>query len=424
MDMENPQEFKMHKCRYCGNEDYSKMFDVGVLPLGHPVDYSKVPQGYRWVAELGYMKCKKCQLVQTKHTVPAEQLVQENVILSNVSNIISDHYWEYVSKFRDLIGLSNDDLVVEIGCSDAALLDAFVQQGFGNVLGIEPAPHPFIDYKVELVEDFFTVPVVRRLREAGKVPKLIIANSVILLIPEIDEFFNALDDYMDPGSFFVIEIPYFCDYIRAFRMDCFAHLRANWFTLQSLAHVYSEHNMQFVEIEHLSNFRSGTLRITVQKSECKVDNEKFLQSADEHIRWLVEEENRITSEDFAAEFESKINALRERVRGEVLKFAESGIPVYGYGGGIKASGIINWLGLTEREIKLTVDIDPNKHGRCIPCTEIPIRPVETLFEDRENESIALFVLAMDHLKHIRAEIEPKLRETDRLVQVLPEFKVF
>ena len=224
-----------------------------------------------------------------------------------------------------------------------------------------------------------------------------------------------LANLMKKGSFSVIEVPYFNDCLNTFRIDGFVHLRCYWFTVNSLIYAFDKHNIEIVSIEHDINYRAGTLRVIAKKEYSKGNLKPDL------LDWKNKEVEELNSRLFSS-FRDKINELRDNIKAKIAEFTEKKILIYGYGGGLKASTLVNWLNLTSKEIKMVVDVDPNKHYKMIPIANIPIKPVSGLFNQGKNAKIAVIILALDHVNEVETLLLRRLRKGSLIIRPLPEFK--
>jgi SAM-dependent methyltransferase len=391
------------------------VFELGTLPLGFPIEPSKALANQVWRQKLELVICKRCYLVQTVHKIPKEELVSENLYSSSSSKLVSDHDEQFSSNIPSLLSLSKDSLILEIGCGDGSLLEKFYQKGFSNLIGIEPSAHSEKGYPFEVITDFLNADVVRVLSNRGKYPDCIIAKHVIDLVPDLDLLFSNLANLMKNGAFVIIEVPYLIDFLNAFRIDGFAHLECCWFTINSLIYALDKYNMGIVSIEHETNYRGGTLRVIAKKGYQKEISNLILD-------WKNKEVEELSPRSFNA-FRDKIDRLRRDIRSKIAELTEEKkIPIYGYGGGLKASTLVNWLNLTSKEIKMVVDIDHNKHYKMIPIANIPIKPVPSLFNLAQNAKIAVIILALDHVNEVEAILSKRLGKGSLIIHPLPEFK--
>lgn len=405
----------LNSCRLCGNRTFEKVFELGTLPLGFPIEPSNALTNQVWRQKLELAICNQCYLVQTVHKVSKEKLLSENLYLSESSKLVSDHDEQFSSDIPHLLSLSKDSLILEIGCGDGSLLERFYQKGFNSLIGIEPLIHPKKEYPFEVIVDSFSAKVVRTLKSRGEHPNCIIANYVVELVPDLDLFFSNLANLMKKGAFLVMEVPYFGDFLNTFRIDGFAHARCNWFTINSLIYALDKHNMGIANIEHDKDYRGGTLRV-IAKKEYQSEISSLL------LNWKIKEMEELNSRLFSS-FRHKIDKLRYDIKTKIAELIEVGeISIYGYGAGVKSSTLVNWLNLTSKEIKMVADIDPNKHNKMIPIANIPVKPVSDLFNEGEKSKIAVINLALDHTNEVEALLLRRLGKGSLIIHLIPEFK--
>jgi len=385
--------------------------ELGNFPLGFPINNKSTSKGI-WSRELILTICNRCLLVQTKNKIPSQKLQGENLYSSNKLKIVSEHDKSFLRKIKPFIKISKNSKILEIGCGDGSLLEEFKSKGFENVIGIEPSPHLDKKYEFEVIRGFFDKKIITLLKSQKKVPDLIISNYVIELIPNLKEFFENLSKLMINSAFVVFEVPYFNDSVKKLRIDAFPHLRCNWFTVNSLVYAFKNNRIEIIDIDHDKNYRGGTLRIIGKKTNQKPTINSKLD------KWVKEERNELVSQ-FFKNFNNKLEFARNNILLNLKKLPKQ-LPICGYGGGLKASILVNWLKLTSNNIKFVVDIDSNKHDKFIPIANIPIKPITEL----KKRKIIVIILALDHQKEILQFLRHELKSGSLIIHLLPEFRSF
>jgi len=406
----------MNSCCLCGNTAFIDVFNLGPLPLGFPMEPDQMASEAVWRKDYQLVLCNNCLLGQTIHKVPDQKLTAENLYLSKRVKAVSDHDRDFALHIPSQLSLQTDSMIMEIGCGDGSLLEQFQKAGYSKLLGIEPSPHGG-DYPFDIVTDYFNSKIVDQLIAQNQQPDLVIANYVIELIPDLHEFFKNLAELMKDGSFLVIEVPYLNSFLNGFRLDGFAHLRCNWLTMESLMWAFKKFGFRVKDIFLDETYRGGTLQAVAQRSSADVLS--IPSSLAERLR---QEKDELTAPFFSA-LRSKIDLYRDATRDKINDLCNKGVSLYGYGGGLKASTIVNFLGLTTSQITMTIDIDPNKQNKVIPVANIPIRPRDELFYENTKE-IGVIMLALDHLAEAEDYLKGRLRKGSLLIHVLPEYETF
>lgn len=402
----------IERCRLCEASTLHFVFDLGVLPLGFPVALEEARSEKLWRERLVIHLCEQCGLAQTGRNVPPEQLITENLYASSVAQVVRTHDEKFVREVVQQLGLRKDTLILEIGCGDGVLLRCFHRWGFNNLIGIEPAIHPSVVYPFPVIRSFFNAQVVQRLIHDGKQPDLLICNYVLELVPEIRNFFANLRNVMKDGSYLVVEVPYFLDSVRNRRVDGFVHLRCLWFTLTALVYAFQHHGLEVVTIEYDEVYRGGTLRAVCRKVA-------FSTSLSEGIQRRLEEERAFLFGKQLGSLQSELKGLRRNLQEHLDALVKSGIAVYGYGAGLKACTLLNWLNLDHDSIVMVVDRDPNKQGKAVPIVSIPIGSPDKL---PSTVPVAVLMLALDHITEVERFLRSHLAPGSQIVHLLPCFR--
>ena len=396
-------------CLLCGAGSLERLFDLGVLPLGFPVTAAQA--GSVWRAPLAMAICRRCSMVQTEYQLPADLLLTETFYTSHRSASIADHDRAFADALlaRGVAGV--DSLILEVGCSDGALLDKLRERGFRRLLGVDPSPHQGHVYHAEVIAGLFDTAMVQRLCGQRRAPDLVIANHVLDGVPRPGEFIADLGRVLTPGGALVLEIPYVVDFVKAFRLDGFVHSRNSWFTAAALVHALRAASLRVDDIEHDEVYRGGTLRAFARRAPGAE-----LSPA---VTALLGREAVALSAASLAAFRDEVAARRTRILAGLR--ALSGTPLYVYGGGLKAAAVLNWLAVTRRDVVCAVDNDPHKQGRLIPGVDVPIEPVDTLW--RQLTPIAVLNLALDHRAEVEPQLAARLPAGSTIVDALPEWRV-
>jgi novobiocin biosynthesis protein NovU/D-mycarose 3-C-methyltransferase len=382
---------------------------LGNIPLGNPV----VAQSEVWSADFELEKCNQCGFIQTVNKVPFEKLAEENYYVSSVSEAVLRHYeWMlgYIEKFDEV---KKEDLVLEIGCGDGALLNILNQAGYKNLIGVEPNKYEVKNKKYELINDFFSADVALSLKNQGKFPKLIILNSVIETIPDLGNFFKELFQFMNEGTLFFIEVPHFVAYFNNRRIDAFSHLTSNWFTVSFFNDLAKNYHFEMIDVS-IDTYRGGSIYLMGKK-----ESEKSSGFAiPELIQKIINEEKEVLNDASVEKFRVEINQIKTELNEQLSNFIAKGFTVSGYGGGLKASTLLNWLDASM--LDFVVDKDPYKIGKFIPRLNIPILGIEAL-RNKEAKKVVIN-LAINFKEEVEKSLFDCLENGDVIVHLFPKIE--
>ncbi len=392
----------------CTAGNFSDILSLGELPLGNPVGEDRKEGA--WKGEFVLSRCNQCGCIQTNSTVPDEELRREAFYVSAHTQAIVTNYQRQITNLESNTGITKESKILEVGCGDGLLLNLFYEKGYRNLLGVEPNSFPE-KYPVEIIRDFFNDTTPDLIRSRNFLPGLVICNSVIETIPGLQSFFRNVSSLMKPGTFMFVEVPYLPGYLDGKRLDAFSHLTANWFTAESIASICKAWSFDVHHFVIDDQYRGGSMLITLRKRM----NEKSMHSAD-FLKILTTEKTRFENGYFR-NLDQETASLRKRIKESVDSLNKEGYLLVGYGGGLKAATTLNWLGLNSQSVSFAVDRDKYKHGKFIPGTGIPIKPLEELTGEGK---IAVIVFALHYLEEVLAYLKSILSRDARVIIPLPE----
>jgi len=106
-------------------------------PVNQMVEIGAVQRQQTWFPT-NLMHCPNCELVQLGVAVdPTIIFPPEYPYTSGMTRILRDNFADLYAESSKMLGLGNDDLVIDIGSNDGTLISNF-QNGGHRVLGIEP----------------------------------------------------------------------------------------------------------------------------------------------------------------------------------------------------------------------------------------------------------------------------------------------
>jgi hypothetical protein len=92
------------------------------------------------------------------------------------------------------------------------------------------------------------------------------------------------------------------------------------------------------------------------------------------VDWLIEQEIKMRFDSPAPfrEFESRVYAHRKSLRSLIDVLNADGSRVLGYGASTKGNVLLQFCGLTAKDLPVIAEINPDKFGSYTPRTHIPI----------------------------------------------------
>jgi len=371
-------------CIVCGSGDLTPFLDLGSTPLANRFLAREDLEMPEPTYPLRVAFCADCSHVQLSEVVPPREMFEDYLYVSSASDTLRDHLVDLSAIMTDRRGLTTDNLVIDIGCNDGALLEGF--QRFGvRTLGVDPAQNLADltrDSGIERHVDLFDSRSADEIVDTWGRAALITATNTFPHIPDLHDFMEGIEKALEPGGAFVVEAHYLLDMIEQSAFDTIYHEHVSYWSLGPMMRLLEQHGFQVVDAERVP-LHHGQLRVTMQR--------KGERDADARVDQIlaVERERGLgrlrTIESFAER-----TANVKRVLSRMLEEGRSaGLRVVGYGAPAKGNTLLSYLEIGPDKIGYIVDRSPLKQGRFTPGSHIPIVPVERLLED-QPDAVVLF----------------------------------
>ncbi len=373
-------------CLFCTAPLRSTVVDLGMSPLCESFLTEDSLNQMEPFYPLKARVCERCFLVQLEEYVSPEEIFSEYAYFSGYSDSWVEHARRYVSMVIDRFSLTTDDPVVELASNDGYLLRHFVDLGH-RPLGIEPARNIAASANaagIETISEFFGQALAERLVAERGLARLVIGNNVLAQVPDINDFVGGVKTLLAPNGIATLEFPHLAKLIEGNQFDTIYHEHFFYVSLLSVHEIFASHGLELFDVDELAT-HGGSLRIYARHESANA----LPQSGP--VADLLTREKASGLGDIAAYTE--FGAQVERTKRDLLSFLidcrSRGQSIVGYGAPGKGNTLLNYCGIGTDFLEFTVDRNPYKHGRYLPGTHIPVRPVEELVKRRPDVVLIL-----------------------------------
>ena len=135
--MKIPKTKKISRCRLCFNKNLLKIHSFGNLFVSNFVLKKNIKKGIK--APLVLVYCKKCKLLQLKHSAPQEIMYKKFYwYRSGITDTMKMALKDIFLTVKKMSILNKGDTILDIGANDGTLLKYFKNENYTTV-GCEPA---------------------------------------------------------------------------------------------------------------------------------------------------------------------------------------------------------------------------------------------------------------------------------------------
>ncbi len=404
------------KCRHCSSQLDVACLDLGTAPPSNSYltkAQLSLPESY---FPLRLLLCESCFLVQTEDFAQRESLfTKDYAYFSSYSSSWLAHAQTYVHAMRNRFSLNSDSLVVEVAANDGYLLQYVRALGI-PCYGIEPTASTAAVAKqhgLEIIEEFFGEALANHLRAQGKQADLIAANNVLAHVPDINDFVRGFAQLLKPTGVATFEFPHLLNMVQLNQFDTAYHEHYSYLSLTAVKKIFESNGLHVFDIEQLST-HGGSLRVYAQNGSHHAISERVENCL------AIEKEAGMLGRDFYLNFQNNAERAKYALLEQLIQFKRDGLSVVAYGAAAKGNTLLNFAGIRTDLVQFVVDKNPQKQGKYLPGSRVPIVDVEYLRQQRPDRIVifpwnlekeitqelsfvrewgAQFVIAIPHLRN-------------------------
>ena len=360
--------------------------DLGAAPLSNAFLREEDLDGMEPFYPLHARVCDSCLLVQVGEFEPPERIFCDYAYFSSYSDSWLAHCRDYVSMACGRFPLGPASRVVEIASNDGCLLQSFIERGI-PVLGIEPAANvaaAAVSRGVPTQTRFFGAATAAALLADGYAADLLLGNNVLAHVPRLNDFVEGLRILLKPAGAVTMEFPHLMRLIERNQFDTIYHEHFSYFSFMTVRGVFARHGLTIFDVEELPT-HGGSLRIFARHAAAGEP------AVGERVARLLGRErdaglDRPATYDGFAE---KAQAVKRDLLSFLIRVRAEGKTVAGYGAPAKGNTLLNYCGIRTDFLDYTVDRSPEKQGRYLPGTRIPVRAPDEIRRTRPDYVLIL-----------------------------------
>ncbi|MGK5629815.1 class I SAM-dependent methyltransferase [Streptomyces sp. URMC 123] len=374
-------------CRICANRELLPVLDLGeqaltgVFPKSRDEAVPSVP--------LELVKCSPagCGLVQLRHTPDPNLMYGDGYgYRSGIRPFMVEHLRGKVAAIRELVELGPEDLVVDIGSNDSTLLRGYPEEGGPRRVGIDPTSGKFrhlYPRDVELVVDYFSREAFED-RFGSRRAKVVTSIAMFYDLPDPMRFMRDVHDILAEDGIWVMEQSYMPAMLEADAYDIVCHEHLEYYALQQIEWMAERVGLTVIKAE-LTEVYGGSLCVTLAKSATRYPKD---EAGLARVRARETEAKLDTMGPYEA-FARRVRDQRDALVAFLDRSREAGLRTLGYGASTKGNVILQYCGLTERDLPCIGEVSEEKAGRFTPGSGIPIVSEEEAKAQQPDQLLVL-----------------------------------
>jgi NDP-4-keto-2,6-dideoxyhexose 3-C-methyltransferase len=363
---------KVEKCRICGNTHLECVLDLGEQMLTGVFPREK--NAKVTVGPLRLVKCtggdEVCGLLQMEHSYDLGEMYGENYGYRSGLNVsMVSHLHSKVKKILTQVELREGDLVIDIGSNDSTTLQAYPDASV-SLVGIDPTGVKFHSYyppHIQLIPDFFSSALVKA-RFPGKKAKVVTSFAMFYDLEDPTDFMRQVYEVLADDGVWVFEQSYMPTMLETNSYDTVCHEHLEFYALKQIKWMADKVGFRIIDVE-FNDVNGGSFSITVAKAKGNLTIVPSVQK--------ILDAEREQGLDTLAPYQAFAKRA-EQTKNDLLAFIKNahaqGKTIAALGASTKGNVLLQYCGLTEKDIAFVGEVNAEKYGCYTPGTWIPIIP--------------------------------------------------
>jgi SAM-dependent methyltransferase len=345
---------------------------------------------------------------------------------SGVNETMRRELTEIAQSAEAMVHLTHDDIVVDIGCNDGTLLQAYgdipITVGYDPSINVAKyALEHFLTLKPDryslFVDYFKKEPYIRRYLEHSA--KVITAISMFYDLDDPNTFLQDVGRCLDRDGVFVIQQNYLVGMLDQLAFDNICHEHVEYYSLTSLEPLLLNNGLEVFDVVQ-NDINGGSFRTyirhcgsTVGTGDIEPSDAVKQMRADESARGL-------DSREIYDRFAERVTSNGKQLKRYVDSAIEEGLAVYAYGASTRGGTLLQFSGLDQGQVVGAADRNPDKWGKVMKSTGIPI----VSEEEARTKADVFVVLPWFFAEEFKQRERKFVNKGGVMVFPLPKFEVY
>jgi len=404
------------ECRSCGSTDLTPILSLGLQYPSNFIELNSISDKREQIPlELIFCEKKDCGLLQLKHTASRESLYKEYWFRSGLNEKMVDALKDITKSVEKRISLSENDIVLDIGCNDGTLLRSY--QSKVRLVGFEPASNLVNEASKDtdlIINNFFSFFEFVQHFPNERI-KVITSVAMFYDLEDPNSFVSDIVNCLDQDGIWVIQMAYLIPMLELNAFDNIVHEHLEYWSLKSVKRLLEEYGLEIFDVE-LNDVYGGSFRIFVKtKKNGKIN---IQNSVDEFLK--KEDEFGLEKKETYLDFANRVNSLKNKLNDFIKEEISNGKSIYAYGASTKGNTLLQFYNLNNKLISKAADRDSKKFGKMTIGSNIPIISEEQARDEKPDYFLVLPWHLVDFFKERENAF---LKNGGKFIVPLPDFKI-
>ena len=399
------------KCRNCKKKSFSLISEIGDQPISSIfLEKKRYIKNY----SLNLFECNYCKLIQLSK-IPGLQDMYGSTYgyKTSISGLMVKHLKNKFNRIKKLKILQRNPNILDIGSNDGTFLNFFANDlKKKNLTGIDPSANAFTNSynkKIKVIVNFFNKESIKNYFKNIKF-SVITSFAMFYDVEDPNSFCKNIYKLLDKNGIWVLEFSYFPLLLKNLTYDQICHEHVMYYTLNTFNNIIKKNKLKIIDYS-LNEINGGSIEILCSK---KNSNIKAMKTK---IDKILIEEKKISNKDYD-KFNLRIQNSKKNLQLFLKNIKKK--EIIGYGASTKGNVILNYCGISNKDIPFICDANPTKIGKFTPGSHIPII---SKIKMRKINPKYLLVLIWSFRSEVIEQEKKFIKKGGKLLFPLPDFHI-
>ena len=387
-------------CRVCGG-GFKQYLSLGLSPLANNLNDKKNASNDLYPLDLNF--CKQCSNSQLSVVVPPEKMFDNYFYLSSTSQQFRQHFVDIANELKSDLKLKSTSVVVDIGSNDGIFLDPLKNLGI-NAIGVEPAKNVAKianSKKLRTLPEYFSNKTVSKIIKQHGKADIVTAFNVFAHGDGLKDILKNTEDLLKKNGEFIFEIQYLLRTLKDVTFDNIYHEHVNYWCLIAIINFFEDSQMKVYKVKEVDT-HGGSLRVYATKDK----NKRTHKSVSQYLE--IEKEHKLDVLSTYLEFAKKVEDAKRKSLEMIHQIKLEEKKIIGFGAPAKATTVLNYFGLSDKDFLFTIDENTLKQNKFIPGTNIQIKNIDDV---KKGDYDYILVLAWNFFDLIKKNNKKKFNNS-------------
>ena len=401
-------EIYKFECRCCKSKKLKRVLSLGYQPLANNLLNNKNEKCKLYPLELNV--CEECFNCQLSVAVKSDEMFLHYLYQSSTTQSFKDHFKTAAKKFTKEFKLNKDSYILDVGSNDGVGLKPFLDLGYKNIQGIEPAKNLSVIANKKGINTFngYLKDFVLQSKKSGA--DLLLASNVFAHADDLRSMGEKMKQLIKPKGKIIIEVQYLINTLQDLSFDNIYHEHTNYWSATVLVNFLKKIGLFVFKIEKIKT-HGGSIRVYVTKDK----NMNIQKSVSE----ILKEEKKFGIKKISTfvDFGKKVEKLKKNFNRNLDKFKNKKIIFYG--SPAKATTKLNYFNIEKNKYK-TIEDNSLKIGKFIPNVNVEICSKRSLKNINFDDVIVLAWNYFDEIKKNNKKLGKNFININELEKIKPK----